>query len=149
MPSSQFDSGFIYLFISTKLCYSSLCITLFHACLLWCFVQGVLCIAYTASSICLVHYCKLGVSEVWVNFLWHFQLGNIFVPDILFGPNSVFVFGRIILLKVDRAAGYLLCTVNLYAMWYYVSVIVYTKWHRINRTIYFCRPSSVFLQQNT
>jgi len=24
-----------------------------------------------------------------------------------------------------------------------------TGWRRINQTIYFCRPSSVFLQQNT
>jgi len=29
------------------------------------------------------------------------------------------------------------------------NVCVYTGWRRINRTIYFCRPSCVFLQQNT
>jgi len=29
------------------------------------------------------------------------------------------------------------------------AVFIITEWHRINRTIYFCRPSSVFLRQNT
>jgi len=28
-------------------------------------------------------------------------------------------------------------------------VTQYTGWHRINQTVYFCRPSSVFLQRNT
>jgi len=31
----------------------------------------------------------------------------------------------------------------------FITSIQNTGWHRINRTIYFCRPSSVFLQQNT
>ena len=30
-----------------------------------------------------------------------------------------------------------------------VYLFIYTGWRRINRTVYFCCPGSVFLQQNT